>query len=378
MRIEGSREAESARIYEEELKTAYPAFMSKVGPGFGGLVGEDVFLSETGFVSWLRTQVPGSIRRLKLGIGDDAALVAVGRNQGLILKADMSIENVHFTRYLHPPRAIGHRALARPLSDVAAMGAVPRFALVSLALSRRELRQWAEEFYGGLLALAARFRVTLVGGDTAVVSGRTLVDVIVTGEVEPGRELRRSGAQPGDQIFVSGRLGMAALGLRLLRRQARVGGPRFRNPKPDGPSWLTALQAHLYPEPCCKLGRFLVANKLASAAIDLSDGLSTDLGHLCRASGVGAQVWEELLPLPPQSGYPRRTLLALALHGGEDYQLLFTVPRAKAARIPRELAQLPLRKIGRIRRSREILLVGKDGKRSPLRPEGYDHFLQRA
>lgn len=339
---------------------------------------ERLFLSETGFVSWLRAQVPERTRSLKLGIGDDAALVAVRRNKGLILKADMSIENVHFKRHLHPPRAVGHRALARPLSDVAAMGAVPRFALVSLAISDRESREWVEEFYGGLLSLAARFGVKLVGGDTAVVSGRTLIDVIVTGEVEPGRELRRSGAQPGDQIFVSGSIGAAALGLRLLRLEARRASPQTLKHKPDGASWAKALRAHLYPEPCCKLGRFLVATKLASAAIDLSDGLSTDLGHICKASGAGAQVWEELLPLPPHSRYPYRTLLALALHGGEDYQLVFTVPRRKAGQVPEAIANLPLRRIGEIRSSRDIVLVGRDGKRLPLRPQGYDHFLRLA
>ena len=336
----------------------------------------DMFRSETEFVRWLRKRASRNARGLTLGIGDDAALVEVGHHQGVILKSDMSIENVHFRRHLHPPRSVGHRALARPLSDVAAMGAVARFALVSLAISRRTPSRWAEEFYGGLLALAARYSVTLVGGDTAMISGPTLIDVIVAGEVVPGRELRRSGARPGDQIFVSGELGLAALGLRLLRSGVRLADSRRRASHWSRPSWVSALRAHLYPEPRCALGHFLSSGHLASATIDLSDGLSTDLRHLCEASGVGAQVREELLPLPQASKYPRRTLLALALHGGEDYQLLFTVPRGKE--VPSLLGGLSLRCIGQIRRSREILLLAKDGRQLPLRPEGYDHFRHSA
>jgi len=328
-------------------------------------------------VRWLVKRVPGKARGLTLGIGDDAALVKVELGQGVILKSDMSIENIHFTRRLHPPGSVGHRALARPLSDLAAMGAIPRFALVSLALSRSTPPLWTREFYAGLLALAARFGVTLVGGDTAVVTGSTLTDVVVTGEATPGRELRRCGAKPGDQIFVSGELGLAALGLRLLRSHGRPVRCRRLTitSNLDRPWSVTALQAHLYPEPRCILGRFLSKRNLASATIDLSDGLSTDLSHLCEASGVGAQVWEELLPLPRAPKYAYRTLLRLALHGGEDYQLLFTVPRGK--QMPDFLGHLPLRRIGEIHRSREILLVAKNGRPSPLRPAGYDHFRFR-
>jgi thiamine-monophosphate kinase len=331
---------------------------------------QKAFRNETEFIQWLLKRVPGKARGLRLGIGDDAALVEVGTGQGVILKSDMSLENVHFKRRLHPPRSVGHRALARPLSDVAAMGGTPRFALVSLALSRTMPQAWTKGFYAGLLELAARFGVTLVGGDVAVVSGPTLIDTVVTGEVAPGKELQRCGAKPGDQIFVSGELGLAALGLRVLRSKVRFSGAC----RPRSAVWRArALQAQLYPEPQCELGRFLSAENLASAAIDLSDGLSTDLMHLCRASGVGAKVWEELLPLPQAPTYPRWTLKKLAFHGGEDYQLLFTVPRGK--RPPAFFGDLALRRIGHIRRSREeVLLVARDGRPSLLRPAGYDHL----
>jgi len=334
-----------------------------------------MFRSETEFVRWLCKQLPGRVSGLRLGIGDDAAIVDVGPHRGVVLKSDMCIENVHFNRRLHPPLSVGHRALARPLSDLAAMGAVPRFALVSLALSRTTGPGWVEEFYAGFLALAKRFDVTLVGGDVAMTSAPTVVDVTVTGAVPLGAELRRSGAKPGDRIFVSGELGLAALGLRLLRLQGHVPTRHKRGFSRVGrgdPSWVTAVCAQLYPEPRCKLGRLLSAGNLASATIDLSDGLSTDLRHLCEASGVGARVSEELLPLPPTLKYPRRTRLALALHGGEDHQLLFTVPRGKE--IPTSLEGVTLHRIGEIRRSKDVLLAANDGTQAPLPPRGYDHF----
>jgi thiamine-monophosphate kinase len=336
------------------------------------LVLPDMFHSETEFVRWLRKQVPSKGRGLRLGIGDDAAVVEVGPHRGVVLKSDMCIENIHFSPRLHPPLSVGHRALTRPLSDLAAMGAVPRFALVSLALSRRTGPEWIEEFYASLLALAMKFGVTLVGGDVAMTRAPTVIDVVVMGEVPLGAELRRSGAKPGDRIFVSGELGLAALGLRLLRLRGHVRTRRGHRSRRGDPSWVSAVRAQLYPEPRCKLGRLLSAEDLASAAIDLSDGLSTDLRHLCEASGVGARVSEDLLPLPTTLEYPHRTRLRLALNGGEDYQLLFTVPPGNE--IPASLGDVPLHRIGEIHRSKEILIVAKDGSQSALPPGGYDHF----
>ncbi|PYV26034.1 MAG: thiamine-phosphate kinase [Acidobacteria bacterium] len=322
------------------------------------------FRAETEFVGWLRARVSSTVPRLKLGIGDDAAIVEVTQGRELVLKADMSIEGVHFTRRLHPARSVGHRALVRSLSDVAAMGGAPKFALVSLVISKATTRAWLREFYDGMLALAERFGTTLVGGDTAVAAGKTLIDVMIVGEAERGRALRRSGARPDDRIYVSGRLGLSALGLRLLRS----GGGRAHQ---------AAIRAHLYPEPRCALGRYLSRKRLASAAIDVSDGLSTDLAHLCEASGLGACVWSDRLPTPELASALQPSAsdsLDLALNGGEDYELLFTVPPGKAAQVPARLQGLPLSWIGQIRRSKGVVLVRPDGKRSTLRPAGYNHF----
>jgi thiamine-monophosphate kinase len=204
----------------------------------------------------------------------------------------------------------------------------------------------------------------LIGGDTAVVAGRTMIDVIVAGEVPPGKALRRSGAQPGDQIFVSGQLGLSALGLRLLKSRSlsvdRLGGGA------------AAVRSHLYPEPQCTLGRYLSERRLVSALIDLSDGLSTDLARLCQASGVGACLWSDHIPGPRLAD--RQESLNLILHGGEDYQLLFTVSPRKVSRIPSHFRRLPLSRIGEIQKRSGIRLAGADGSLRPLTPAGWDYF----
>jgi thiamine-monophosphate kinase len=323
------------------------------------------FRNETEFLAWVRRRTGQPARGLRLGIGDDAALVEVPQGQELILTTDMSIEGVHFTAALHPPRAVGHRALARSLSDIAAMGGTPRYALISLALSERVTRTWMEEFFQGLQSLARRLGVAVIGGDTAIVRAPTLIDVIVAGEVPRGRALRRSGARPGDRIFVSGRLGLSALGLRLLPNPARHRKPPER----------AAIRAHLFPQPQCALGRFLSGQGLATALMDLSDGLSTDLKRLCDASGVGARLFRERIPTPqlPDAA----DALELALDGGEDYQLLFTVSPRRRSRIPPQFGKIPLHCIGEIEAARRLDLITPEGKRLPLEPRGYDHFARR-
>ncbi len=323
------------------------------------------FQSEGEFVRWLQRLTTGRTGNLRLGIGDDAAVVRVPPRQELILTTDMSIEGVHFTRHLHPPRSVGHRALARSLSDIAAMGGTPRYALISLALSRSVEQNWAQGFYQGIRALARRFGVAVIGGDTARVPGTCFIDVIVAGEVARNRALTRAGARPGDQIWVSGRLGLSAWGLELLQAGRR----------PRAGEEAAALQAHLYPEPQCRLGKFLNEHHLVSALMDISDGLSTDLARLCAASGVGARVWAERLPAPA-AGNPKRAL-TMALHGGEDYQLLFTVPARRASRLPAHFRGLRLSHIGEIRRERKLTLAGADGKTGKLESAGWDYFGER-
>ena len=253
-----------------------------------------------------------------LGIGDDCAVFRPRPGRDLLLTTDMLIEDVHFRAATHPAEAVGHRALARGLSDIAAMGGTPRLALVSLALAPWSDRKWVDGFYRGFLRLARRTGTALAGGDLTR-SQRVSCDVVVVGEVPRGKALRRDGARVGDAIYVSGRLGASALGL------ARGAGAAWR--------------IHLRPEPRLELGRFVRENLRATAAMDLSDGLSIDLHRLCRASGVAAAL-DGKLPVY------RGATLEQALHGGEDYELLFTV--REKARVPARVAGVPVARIGTV------------------------------
>lgn len=340
------------------------------------------FRTEAEFVRWLGRRWRSRGRGLDLGIGDDAALIRATAGRDFVLTTDFSIEDVHFRLDLHPPRSVGHRALARALSDLAAMGAKPRFALLSLALRRGLTRSWITAFYDGLGALARRFGVTLIGGDTAVVNTATAIDIIAIGEVERGHALLRSGARPGDRICVTGRLGFSELGLALLRGGARpaVSASRSRR-KASGHNTATeeALARHLYPEPRCAAGIALARHKFASAAIDVSDGFAADLARLCESSKCGAVVSEADLPLP-SAGFPlpladlRRNPLELGLHGGEDYELIFAAPAARAARMPRSIGGVTIREVGLIRAGRRLALKRAEGREIALDTRGYDHF----
>lgn len=323
------------------------------------------FQTETELVDWLSRIHQPSTSGLRLGIGDDGALIRPEAGQELILTADLSIEGVHFSQKYHPPEAVGHRALARSLSDVAAMGGWPRFALIALALSKQTRRAWVEEFYRGLSRLADRFHVRIIGGDTAIKAGGVVVDVVVAGTVAEGAALVRSGAKSGDAIFVAGTLGLSAAGLRALRsgKEGRL---------------TDAVRAHLYPEPQCRLGEYLSKERVATAAIDLSDGLSADLPRLLRASGVGARIRAAAIPAPrirAGSGKRPRRALALALNGGEDYKLLFTAPTLKLARLPVSIGGARLTRIGEICKEHPgVALIEENGRWRPLPERGYDHF----
>jgi thiamine-monophosphate kinase len=295
---------------------------------------------------------------VSLGIGDDAALVRPGRGREIVLTCDWFLEGTHFLRDKHPADSVGWKCLARAVSDVAAMGGVPRCFLLSLALPKDlAAGAWLGEFLGGLRRGASRFGCELAGGDTTE-RCEVLIHVTVIGEVLRGRAVRRAGARVGDVIYVSGQLGEAELGLRLLRSGKRLNDARLRK--------------HLYPEPPVELGRWLSERRLATAMMDLSDGLSTDLGRLCGASGVGARVEGERLPVIHGS----RDALELALHGGDDYELLFTVAKRDVRRVPRAMGGVKITAIGEITRGREVMVVDESGRRQLLKAGGWDPFCR--
>lgn len=309
--------------------------------------------------------------RLRLGIGDDCALLAPHADEELAVTTDLSIAGRHFRLDWHQPEAVGHRALARGLSDLAAMGARPVAAFLSLGLpleltvAKGRHSAWVQRFLDGLLALAEAHNTSLAGGDLAE-SPVAVADIVLTGAVPRGRAMLRSGAQAGDLLYVTGTLGGAAAGLVRLAELASSGS---LNP-PRIPKKLEALLApHLYPQPRLAQGLWLQRRGLASSAIDLSDGLSTDLAHLCEESGVAAEVYAGLLPLASGAS------LAQALHGGEDYELLFTAPAA--TRLPRSIAGVSVTRIGRIAKPRQsqptITLLSDQGAK-PLDQRGWEHF----
>lgn len=312
---------------------------------------------------------------LRLGIGDDCAILSPPRGHEIVVTTDMSLEGRHFRRDWHPARSVGHRALARGLSDLAAMGARPLAAFLSLAIPRAVASEatWVEGFLDGLLALAAATKTPLAGGDTAEAACSDItVDIVLLGATPTGRALRRSGAQPGDRIFVTGALGGSAAELATLSAPA----PK-RDSKPTKPQKDIADHPHLFPQPRLAAGQSILRRRLASACIDLSDGLSTDLAHLCTASGVAAEIEAARLPLHPltRSQSPEAALHS-ALHGGEDYELLFTAP--SSVTMPRAIAGVPLTCIGEIRRAGRnrplMTLIASDGTHAPLEPGGWEHL----
>ena len=296
-------------------------------------------------------------RFIPMGIGDDCAVLRPDSKSEILVTTDFTLEAVHFRRDWHPAESVGHRCLARGLSDIAAMGGRPLAAFLSLALPSDLPQSWVRGLLGGLTKLGARYGVTLAGGDTAQSPEGVLADIIVVGTVPRGRAILRSGARPGDRIFITGELGGSASAVRQMERTNA-------NPRD--------YRRHFYPEPRIEVGRILREKKLASAMIDTSDGLSTDLSHICEESGVGAEIDAAAIPRA-HVGKPRREVdLDLALHGGEDYELLFTArPRV---RIPRQIAGVNLTQIGRITRKRTMMLRSPEGRCGRLKPRGWEHF----
>jgi thiamine-monophosphate kinase len=298
-------------------------------------------------------------RDVLLGVGDDAALLEVPAGRALVAATDTLVEGTHFLPGA-PARSIGHNALAVNLSDLAAMGAEPAWALLSLSLPEADAA-WLTEFSAGLLGLADEHDVALVGGDT--VRGPRVITVEVLGFVDPSLALRRSGARPGDLLYVSGSPGESAAGLEALRRGASFDAL-------DDP----LIRRHLYAEPRIALGRAL--GGIASAAMDVSDGLLGDLRKLCESSGVGATIELDSLPVSAalQSRCTRSELERFVLFGGDDYELLFTVAPEHAARVDAGLGvSTQVTRIGRmlerpgVRCTRAGVEVAVDGG-------GYDHF----
>ena len=311
------------------------------------------------------------------GIGDDAAVFQTTAGKETVVTTDLLVEDIDFRRTTISPYLLGHKALAVSLSDIAAMGARPRWLLISIGVpSDIWQTDFIDRLYNGLFELANRYDVQLIGGDTSRTEEKIVIDSIVIGECFAGRAVKRSGAAPGDQIFVTGSLGGAAAGLRLVERGAHLAEQNFHDE--DSQKLDHVLLRQLRPEPRVGWGIVLGDEKLATSMIDISDGLSSDLNHLCSASGVGALIDSSLLPIDSQVTElcGRRALdpLQLALHGGEDFELLFTIKPADVPLLPRRVDGASITRIGEIRTHDEGVKISERARIWDLNPGGWKHF----
>jgi thiamine-monophosphate kinase len=329
-------------------------------------------LGERALIERLRARItlPASV---VIGPGDDAAVIAPARGELDVLTVDALVDGVHFDRRFVPARAIGHRALAVNLSDLAAMGAEPRAALLSLALPPHVSVDDFDELLGGFLDEADRHRTALIGGNITRTDGPLTVDVTALGSVRPRRILSRGGARPGDGVYITGSPGTAAIGLRVLRAAADA------TAGVDATVWSPATERYLHPEPRVRAGLLLGRNRAASSCIDLSDGLADGVRQLALASGVGMAIDASALPLDEDvtrwhaqfGGDPLDTIFA----GGDDYELLFTVRPAHRGRlrmVRQQLGALSVTRIGVVTKDPALVVTTGDGTR-PL-PQGYEHY----
>lgn len=339
-----------------------------------GEMGERVLLRH------LRSRIPLG-EGVVLGAGDDAAIVEAG--PVALLTTDCLVEGTHFRREWSPPRLLGRKALSVNLSDIAAMAGLPRYATVSLCLRAETTLAFVDGLYDGLLERAAETGVSLVGGNLAATGGPLIIDIALVGSGD--RILRRSGALPGDLVVVTGTLGAAAEGLRLLAQGARLDaeGKLTETGLWTGSSssaLVHCLRAQLDPTPPLAFARSLAEHDVVHAAIDVSDGLSGDLLEICTQSGVGAWIDPASVPVDPHAGSLERArggdALALALHGGEDYQLLMAVPEDLLTDL-RDLAvvwDLPLSVLGQFTEGEPEVQLRRGESFSPLPTAAHDHF----
>ena len=330
-------------------------------------------VGELGLIDWIRKTLPNRSQDIVCGIGEDTAAYIPKKGFLSLITTDLCIEGIHFDRRYTRLNQIGYKTLASNLSDIASMGGIPLFFVVSAAFPREITASEFRSLYQGLESLAKKTGVVLIGGDTSASKKGLFLNITVVGEVEPRVLVSRSGAKPDDRIFVTGTLGDSAAGLEILTRK------RFpkdsRHPKAE----MKLVQRHLMPFPRIKEGRDLALNRLPSAMIDLSDGLATDLGHICEESGVGAFIDVESVPvskaLQTYCSTLKRTPSSYSLTGGEDYELLFTVPKAKVSRMM-SLCQkkgFKMTEVGQITSKKGIWVQTRKGLKL-LKARGFEHF----
>jgi len=325
---------------------------------------------EDELIERIRRRIPSSAGGvLRLGIGHDAAVFRPA-DSDWVVTCDQFLEGIHFLVGKHPPESVGYKSLVRATSDIVAMAARPRLFLLSLALPAGRTGVWLNGMLNGMARASRLLGLRLAGGDTTRSPGKNgyiALNLMVLGEATRGTRMGRAGARPGDVIYATGVLGRAQLGLELLIR-GRADQQKYRK----------LLAPHCYPSLPLDFALWLGRNHLASAMMDISDGLSTDVARLCKSSRVAARIYASQIPAVDVPGSLQRSRgfdpLTLALHGGEDYGLMFTVAKGKASRIPRIFGRTRISRIGEIVRGSGVSIVTAGGDSSPLTPGGWDPF----
>jgi len=334
-----------------------------------------MILSERNLIEHIRKNVAASsVNGLIKGIGDDCSVFGKSTTDAWLVSTDMLVDGIHFNRKWHPPRLLGRKSIAVNLSDIAAMGGIPRFFLLSISLPPWLSSEWLFQWLDGVSAMLSEYDCVLIGGDT--VTGSELnISVTVLGEQHPAGILYRTGAREGDIVYVSGPLGSSAAGLEILK-------------KTDGDTsssknlWEILINAHLDPVPQVRLGQVLCASGCISAMQDISDGLATDLSHICKESGVRAVIYEQRLPSLPVLDEVCETLqlrkLDCLLRGGEDYQLVFCVRRGSEKDVEeyvKKSGDFVVHPVGTIEKGQGVFLEDGKGDRREITFQGYEHLV---
>ena len=328
-------------------------------------------IGEFGFIESIKKECVTSLKDIIKGIGDDCAVFGPYSGRVLLFTTDMLVEDTHFLKAKITPYQLGWKTIAVNLSDIAAMGGRPLFLLISLAIPAEMNVELIQDFYKGMKDICEHYEVNILGGDTVASPDKLVISVSLIGDAKENEVLYRSGARPGDRIYVTGNVGDSSAGLKILKNE-------ISPPKSIASHF---IKIHNEPKPLIKTGRIIAASRLASAMIDLSDGLLSDLGHICKESRVGAMLFKKKIPISSElkllASRVKLNPIDLAFSGGEDYLLLLTVPEAKIKDFEilyKDKGSSPLYLIGEIREEKGVRMVNDDGSIEGIRIRGFNHF----
>jgi thiamine-monophosphate kinase len=332
-------------------------------------------IGEFGLIDRIQKVLPEVDRKdLIIGIGDDTAVIQINEQRALLITCDIQVEDQHFRLKNISPYQLGRRAMAVNLSDIAAMGGQPTYSLVSLGFPKTFLLADFDELFRGMKDELAVFSAYLIGGNLSNTQKELIIDITLLGEISPDQVMTRSGARPGDRIFVTGNLGESGAGFYVLEKYGKNYPREFHN----------LVQKHLQPIPRIEIGKRIAKSGFATAMIDVSDGIASDLNHICTMSDVGAEIYQDRIPLPDGidrvTYFSGKSALYLVLHSGEDYELLFTMkpdmPDAAIHSISQKTG-VAITEIGKILTLESgFYLIDLQNRRVPIQPKGWDHFSQ--